>query len=88
MQALAIGDNILVEDGYGAEGSNLIIFSLAEKHVGEYRCKVREGQVTHTVQLSQDDFPHSSEMIVHSNSSIVSSLSLSLTLLYVLSLLL
>lgn len=54
------------------DGSNLIIPSLAERHVGQYRCRVRDGQVTHTVKLSQDDFPHTSEKIVYNNSSILS----------------
>lgn len=83
-QALAIGDNIYGNDGFGVEGSNLIIFSVAEKHVGEFRCRVRDGQVTHTVKLSQDDFPHASEKIVYNNSSILGhSLYLTLILLSV-----
>ena len=72
-QVLAIGESIMGNnEEFGVEGSNFIIFTFGEKHSGEYRCKVRDGQVTHTVKLSQDDFPHSSEKIISNKSSIPS----------------
>lgn len=61
---------------FAVEGSNFIILKVAEKHVGQYRCSVSEGQVTHslTLELSGDEVPShssSSERIISNSSSIL-----------------
>merc|ERR1712150_177429 len=77
-QVLAIGDNLMASgQEFSVEGSNFIILKLAEKHVGQYRCKVSEGQVTHslTLELAGDhqvpSHSSSSERIISNSSSIL-----------------
>ena len=75
-QVLAIGNKILHDpQEFAVEGGNFIILKVGEKHVGQYRCKVSEGQVTHTLAIksSADEIHlHSSERITSNNSSILS----------------
>ena len=78
-QALAIGNEVFDNNpDFEVDGSNLIILSLAEKHAGQYRCTVKDGEVMHTVRISADETPHTSEKIVSNSSSILSQ-SVSLT---------
>ena len=63
---------------FAVEGSNFIILNLADKHVGQYRCRVSNGEVTHslTLKLSGDQGQgsspsSSSERIISNNSSIL-----------------
>merc|ERR1712173_584652 len=72
-QALAIGDNVFGNNpDFEVDGNNLIILSLAEKHVGQYKCRVKDGEVVHKVMISPDDVPHSSEKIISNSCSILS----------------
>ena len=88
-QILAIGNKILHEpqQEFAVEGSNFIILKVSEKHVGQYRCTVSGGQVTHTLALkSSEDVVarHSSERITSNTSNTSSILSHSLYLVLLL----
>ena len=87
-QLLAIGDTIMHnQQEFAVEGSNFIILKVSEKHVGQYRCTVSGGQVTHTLALkSSEDVVarHSSERITSNTSNTSSILSHSLYLVLLL----
>ena len=85
---LAVGDLVMKDpQEFAVEGNTLIILKVGQKHVGQYRCKVSEGQVTHTLALksSADEVQlHSSERITSNTSNTSSILSHSLYLLLLL----